>query len=81
MDTLCASGDCGCIGLWGPVSGEPGHLGDWYFENGTGCRYGARHPKVQSQGTQLAAAMTGRSEPDSALISAATAGWRRILSR
>jgi len=64
-----------------PVTGEPGHRGDWYSEDGTGCRCGARHPEVQSQGVQLAAAMTGRSEPDSALISAATAGWRRILFR
>ena len=37
--------------------------------------------KRNPQGAQLAAATTGRSEPDSALISAATAGWRRILSR
>ena len=81
MDTLCASRDCGCIGLWGPISEEPGLLDDWYFENGTGLPLRCRSPESAVAGAQLAAAMTGRSEPDSALISAATAGWRRILSR
>ena len=34
-----------------------------------------------SPGIQLAAAMTGSAACDSASISVATAGWRRILSR
>ena len=63
-------------GLLGP---GPGRRGCWPAGTVQAAR-GGRRPRVHSQG-QLAAVMTGRGEYEVALISAAMAGWRRILSR
>jgi hypothetical protein len=58
----------------GRVTGQDGQLTEMELDLDTLCVSGVA-------GAQLAAALTGRSDPDSALISAEMAEWRRILFR
>ena len=60
-------------GCFRAVGEEPGHLGGWYYEDDAGSRCGGITRKCGRR-VQLAAAMTGRGEPESALISAVIAG-------
>ena len=60
-------------GCFRAVGEEPGHLGDWYYED-DGAATAAGINRKCGRRVQLAAAIAGRGESDSALISAAMAG-------